>query len=200
MPELTGDFETGKLPKIAPGSVTIAISRTIQPGTRADFEQWCNDMLHEVQKAEGCLGAAVLMPAKKSDPYQMVFRFIDAVHLRRWERSEIRQELREKANQYIVTEKVTVTAGTEEFFNALTDVDKPRSKTVRFVSDVAWVYPIALLSAIYISPLLAKVELIPRVFISTVIIGVTSKYATAPIRRWWRRRRMLPQGAPLRDL
>lgn len=198
MSDLTGDFATGKLPKIAPGSVTIAISRTIKHGCRTEFEAWCDNMLREVQKAEGCLGATVLRPGRKSDPYQMVFRFVDALHLRKWERSDIRQELRTQADPFIVSERVTVTAGTEEFFNALSDVDKPRSRAARFASDVAWVYPVALLSAIYISPLLAKVELVPRVLISTVIIGASSKYATAPIRRWWRRRRMLPQGTEVR--
>lgn len=194
MSDLTGDFATGKLPKIAPGSVTITISRTIKHGFREEFEHWCNEMMHEVRQAEGCLGATVLMPGKKSDPYHMVFRFVDALHLRKWERSEVRRELRKKADQYIVSEKVTVTAGTEEFFNALSDVDKPRSKTARFLSDVAWVYPVTLLSAIYISPLLAKIELLPRVLISTAIVGASSKYATSPIRKWWRRRKMLPQG------
>jgi hypothetical protein len=37
-----------------------------------------------------------------------------------------------------------------------------------------------------------------RVLISTVFIGATSKWATEPVRRWFRRRRMLPQGKVVR--
>ncbi len=198
MPDLTGDFPTGKLPKIAPGTVTVAITRTINPMKRAEFEQWCHDMTMEVQKFPGCLGATVLWPARSKDPYQMVFRFVDAVHLRQWEKSEARRQLRAAADEYITSEKVTVTAGTEEFFNALGDVEKHRTKLGKFVFDVAWVYPVSLFSALVLSPYLGKIDVFPRVLISTVLIGATSKYFTGPVRRWWRRRRMLPQNQEVR--
>ncbi len=198
MPDLTGDFPTGRLPKIAPGSVTVAITRTIDPLRRAEFEQWCHDMTIEVQKFPGCLGATVLWPARSKDPYQMVFRFVDALHLRQWEKSEQRKALRERVDQYIVTEKVTVTAGTEEFFNALGDVEHHRTKVGKFIFDVAWIYPVSLFSALVLSPYLGKIDVIPRVLVSTVVIGATSKYFTGPVRKWWRRRRMLPQNQELR--
>jgi len=198
MPDLTGDFNTGRLPKIAPGAVTVAITRTINPFNRVAFEQWCDDMTTAVQKAEGCLGATVLWPSKPTDPYQMVFRFVDVLHLRQWERSDERQALRERADQLIETEKVTVTAGTEEFFNALGQVDRHRSRIGRFVADIAWVYPVALLFTVWLAPYLARVDILPRVLISSALLGATSKYATGPVRRRWRRRRMLPQDALVR--
>jgi antibiotic biosynthesis monooxygenase (ABM) superfamily enzyme len=198
VPDLTGDFPTGRLPKIAPGAVTVAITRTINPLKRAVFEQWCHDMTLEVQKFPGCLGATVLWPARSKDPYQMVFRFVDALHLRQWEKSDQRAALREIVDQFIISEKVTVTAGTEEFFNALGDVEHHRTKVGKFIFDVAWIYPISLFSALVLSPYLGKIDVIPRVLISTVVIGATSKYFTAPVRKWWRRRRMLPQNQELR--
>ena len=194
MPDLTGDFPTGRLPKIAPGAVTVAITRAINPLHRAEFEKWCHAMTSEVQKFPGCLGATVLWPARTKDPYQMVFRFVDALHLRQWEKSEERKALRARADDFIVTEKVTVTAGTEEFFNALGDAEHHRTKIGKFFFDVAWVYPISLFSALVLSPYLGKIEVVPRVLISTVLIGATSKYFTGPVRKWWRRRRMLPQN------
>ena len=193
MPDLTGDFNTGKLPKIAPGAVTVTIARTVEPSHKAEFEFWCDDMTHAVRAAVGCLGATVLWPSKPSDPYHMVFRFIDVLHLREWERSEVRQELRDRADRLVASEKVTVTAGTEEFFNALGEVDRHKTKTGKFLSDVAWVYPIALFFTLVLAPYFARIEVLPRVLISTGLFGATSKYATGPIRRWWRRRKMLPQ-------
>ena len=195
MSDLTGDFNTGKLPKIAPGAITVAIARTVAAHNRPAFEQWCHDMTEAVQHAPGCLGATVLWPAKSTDPYQMVFRFIDVLHLRKWERSDIRQELRARADDLVDSEKVTVTAGTEEFFNALGDVERHRSRMHKFFFDVAWVYPVALLFSVVLAPYFAKIEIFPRVLISTITIGLTSKYATGPIRTWSRRRRMLPQDS-----
>lgn len=94
MADLTGDFNTGKLPKIAPGTVTVTIARTVEPRHKAEFETWCHDVTAVVQAAPGCLGATVLWPAKPSDPYHMVFHFLDVLHLREWERSDVRQEYR----------------------------------------------------------------------------------------------------------
>ena len=195
MTDLTGDFNTGKLPKIAPGTVTVAIARTVAPRNRPEFEQWCHDMTEAVQHSPGCLGATVLWPAKPTDPYQMVFRFVDVLHLRTWERSDIRQQLRARADQLVESEKVTVTAGTEEFFNALGDVERHRSRVHKFFFDVAWVYPAALVFSVVLAPYFAKIEVFPRVLISTIAIGFTSKYATGPIRKWSRRRSMLPQDS-----
>lgn len=112
MPDLTGNFETGRLPKIAPGTVTITIARVPKKGFRTEFERWCEEMQQAVQEAPGCLGATTLHPDRSNNTYQMVF--------------------------------------------------------------------------------------LPRVLVSTALIGATSKYATGPVRKWWRRRRMLPQNSEVR--
>jgi hypothetical protein len=49
-----------------------------------------------------------------------------------------------------------------------------------------------------LAPHLAKMAILPRVLVSTALIGATSKYATGPLRKWWRRRRMLPQNSEQR--
>jgi antibiotic biosynthesis monooxygenase (ABM) superfamily enzyme len=198
MPDLTGNFETGRLPKIAPGTVTITIARVSKQGHRIEFEQWCAEMQQAVQDAPGCLGATTLHPDHSNNTYQMVFRFADVLALRQWERSDIRQALRDKGDTLIESERVTATAGTEEFFNALGEVDRHRTKTGRFVADIAWIYPVALVSSVALAPHLAKMAILPRVLVSTALIGATSKYATGPLRKWWRRRRMLPQNSEQR--
>lgn len=194
MADLTGDFPTGKLPKIAPGTVTIAITRIIDPNKRTEFELWSQQMVKTVQEFPGCLGATMLWPSRPGDPYQTLFRFKDALHLRQWEKSEVRHVLRDQVDQFVISEKVTVTAGTEEFFNALGEAEHHKTRIGKFVSDVAWVYPIALFSAMVLSPYLGKLEVFPRVLLSTAIIGATSKYATGPVRKWWRQRRVLPRN------
>lgn len=194
MPELTGPFETGRLPKIAQGSVTVTISRTINEAKRAAFEAWANEMIEAAHRAPGSLGGTVLAPAEPGDPYHMVFRFDDVLHLREWERSPERERLRERGDEFILEEKVTVTAGGEEFFDALTHGAAPQSRFRRFVNDLFWVYPVALTFTLVVAPYLAKLDVLPRVLASTAFIGATSKVATEPLRRRLRRRRTLPHG------
>ena len=194
MPELTGPFETGKLPKIAHGAVTVAIARTINEDKREQFEAWANEMIETAYRAPGSLGGTVLSPAEPGDPYHMVFRFVDVLHLREWERSPEREKLRERGDEFILEEKVTVTAGGEEFFDALTHAAAPQSRFRRFVNDLFWVYPVALTFTLVVAPYFARLDVLPRVLVSTAFIGATSKIATEPIRRRLRRRRSLPHG------
>jgi antibiotic biosynthesis monooxygenase (ABM) superfamily enzyme len=79
MPHLTGPFTTGKLPRIAPGAVTVTIARTVDPQYREEFDTWCEEMVALVRTHPGCLGATVFFPGQDDDVYHIVFRFQDAV-------------------------------------------------------------------------------------------------------------------------
>lgn len=198
MPELTGDFTTGQLPKIAPGAVTVTIARTVSPEHRGAFDSWCNEMVALVQNAPGCLGATTLAPSRDGEAHHMVFRFVDAVHLRRWERSPARLTLLERIDEMVVSERVTVTPGEDAFFAALGDVGKRRTRLGAFAADLAWVYPLALATAVLLAPAFARLDVLWRVLILTTVSALASKAALLPVRRWIRRRRMLPQNSAVR--
>jgi antibiotic biosynthesis monooxygenase (ABM) superfamily enzyme len=200
MPHLTGPFNTGKLPRIAPGAVTVTIARTVASEYRDQFDQWCEDMMKVVRKAPGCLGATVFFPRPGEDVYHSVFRFQDAVSLRRWDKSIERREMLSRVEHMIISERVTATAGSEEFFRAQSESEKSRGKIHKFVTDLLWVYPVGLISAVLLAPHLARMPIWERVLITTLILGFTSSVALRPIRRWWRRRRMLPQNLELKNL
>jgi antibiotic biosynthesis monooxygenase (ABM) superfamily enzyme len=191
--ELTGPFDTSKLPRIAPGSVTVTIARTVKAGRSAEFNSWSEEMVKTVQSAPGCLGATMLHPGKESDEYHIVFRFIDALHLRQWERSPERNALLAKGDDLIKSERVTVTAGDDEFFTAQAQVAPHRTKFGGFLSEVAWVYPLALGFTVVLGPSLSSLSVFLRALIFTALIGLTSRLAVAPFRVRWHRRRMLPQ-------
>jgi antibiotic biosynthesis monooxygenase (ABM) superfamily enzyme len=198
VPELTGDFTTGQLPKIAPGAVTVTIARTVKPECRQDFDNWCDEMVTLVRAAPGCLGATTLAPSRDGEAHHMVFRFIDAVHLRRWERSPARLSLLERIDDMVLAERVTVTPGEDAFFDALGEVGKRRTRLGRFVSDLAWIYPLALTVSVLLAPAFAQLDILWRVLVSSTVMGLASKAALNPIRRWVRRRRMLPQNSAVR--
>lgn len=197
MADLTGNFDTTQLPRIAPGSVTVTIARRIIPGREGEFMSWCTRMLETVRHAPGCLGATNLNPGIESDEYQMVFRFVDAIHLRRWERSDEREQLLDEVEPLLKSSRVTVTAGTDEFFDAQTASEHPRYKSpiVRFVRDLAWVYPITLFVAVGLAPHLARFTVWQRALLTTAFVGATSQLASRPIRQRIEKRRRLPQGA-----
>ena len=59
---LSGPFDTGQLPKLAPDPVTVTVARTIAPGWEAEFLRWADEIVAAVREFPGCLGAAVLHP------------------------------------------------------------------------------------------------------------------------------------------
>jgi hypothetical protein len=135
----------------------------------------------------------MLHPGKESDEYHIVFRFIDALHLRQWERSTERNAVLTKSDDLINSERVTVTAGDDEFFSAQAQVTPHRTKVGGFLSEVAWVYPLALGFTILLGPALSSLSVFVRALIFTALIGLTSRLVVAPFRVRWHRRRMLPQ-------
>lgn len=198
MPDLTGPFDTHRLPKIAPGAATIIIARTIAPGSETRFNAWTERMIAAVTAWPGCLGAAVLRPGAEADEYHMVFRFVDAVHLRGWERSDQREALRAEVDDIILSERLTVTSGSDEFFHAQTSARPRRSKLLHFVLDVAWVYPLALGVSILLAPYLAALPAVERVLLTTVVVALGTRLAAGPLKRRLERRRMLPVDEVIR--
>jgi antibiotic biosynthesis monooxygenase (ABM) superfamily enzyme len=192
--DLTGGFETSKLPQIAKGAVTVTIARRIRPGTSADFSAWSDEMAGTVRRFPGCLGATTLHPGGDSDEYHMVFRFVDAVHLRRWERSTEREELLSRLDDLVLSERVTVTAGGDEFFALQASGTPERTEFGRFMAELAWIYPVALGLTLLVGPSLGHIPVWLRALIFTAMVGLASRLAVAPLRVRFNRRRMLPQG------
>lgn len=74
------------------GPVTVVISRRVQPGRHADYEQWVRDISGAVAQFPGHEGISVLRPGGPDSPdYVLVVRFASYEDLRRWERSDERR-------------------------------------------------------------------------------------------------------------
>jgi antibiotic biosynthesis monooxygenase (ABM) superfamily enzyme len=194
MSDLTGPFDTSKLPRIAPGSITVTIARTIKPGTEAQFLHWSEQMIHAVTHAQGCLGAVQLRPGLDSDEYHMVFRFVDALHLRRWERSDEREALLLQGDEFIESERVTVTPGGDEFFAVQGTQGAFKNKLIGFFVDLVWVYPVSIAIAVLLSPYLATLPIWGRVIVTTATFALSTRFAMRPLRKRLEQRRMLPSG------
>ncbi|MFZ4717940.1 MAG: antibiotic biosynthesis monooxygenase [Ilumatobacteraceae bacterium] len=189
--ELSGPFDTAQLPRIAPDPVTVTVARVVVPGREAEYEAWTRDVIETLGKFHGCLGAGVLHPGPDGGEHQFVFRFVDGLHLREWERSPQRAALMDKAKDFVIAERVSRTVGVENFFELPGRAEPPRSLWARIVTDVAWVYPVAIASSLVVAPRIAQLPFGVRVVISTLLITLVMRLAVGPLRGKLRKKRTM---------
>ena len=190
-PSLSGRFDTAQLPVIAADPVTVTVARRIELGWEAEFLKWADELIEAVQRQPGCLGAAVLHPGVEGGEYQIVVRFSDGLTLRHWERSDERNELMERADVFVTSTRLQRTVGVNAWFEAAAHAEPHRPRWKRILFDVAWVYPVSLAMAIFISPLLGRLPVFERVLLGATIITGAMSFAVGPFRRWNRKRRRL---------
>jgi uncharacterized protein len=71
--------------------VTVVITRRVKPGREADYEAWLEQLQHDARELPGYLGVTTQRPTKGAVPeYVSAVRFADLMHLRAFERSEVR--------------------------------------------------------------------------------------------------------------
>lgn len=186
---LTGDVDTARLPVLAPEPVTVTVSRTPRPGCEAEFEAWIERSVAGVSEYPGCLGGGAMRPAEPGGEWHLVFRFVDGLALRRWERSPEREALLADIDRIGVDMKVQRTVGVDDWFDLPTRAVPHKPFLQRVAGDVLWVYPVALLMAVFVSPLLAKLSLGVRVLVSGIAIALVSQTVLRPLRTWIRTRR-----------
>lgn len=187
--ELTGRFDTAELPRIADQPVTVTVARRVEPGYESQFLRWADDVVETMAKFHGSLGAGVFHPGPDGGEYQIVFRFVDGIHLREWERSPQRAALMARAGEFVVSERVQRTVGVETFFALAANAETHRPLWRRIVIDVAWVYPVALIVSVVVAPALAALPMVWRTLASAALITALMRLAIGPLRTSIRRRR-----------
>jgi uncharacterized protein len=186
---LSGLFDTSELPRLAPDPVTITVAREIVPGREPEFEAWAETMAERVADFPGSLGTGILRPGPDGGPYQIVFRFVDALSLRLWERSPQRATLLAEADNLVTGTRVQRTVGVEQWFELPERAEPPRGFVQRLFTDVAWVYPVALVVSVTLAPSLGRLPLGVRTLLSAGIITLVMQAGVGPIRKRLRARR-----------
>lgn len=179
---LTGPFDTARLPVIAPDPVTVTVARTVAPGWEGEFLAWADEIVTAVRSAPGCLGAAVLHPGSAGGEYQIIVRFANGMALRDWERCDTRNELMERADRFVTAARIQRTVGVNEWFEAAAAARPKRPWWKRFFVDVAWVYPVSMLTALLVTPLLLKLPLPLRVLAGAMVITMLFQLVVSPLR------------------
>ena len=188
---LSGPFDTAQLPRVAPDPVTVTVARTVRPGFEAQYLAWTDEAIAMMRMFHGCLGAGVLLPGPDGGDHQFVFRFVDGLHLREWERSPQRAALMAKSTEFVTSERITRTVGVEQFFELPARAEPRRSLGARIATDVAWVYPVAIASSLVVAPRIATLPIEVRVVISTLLITAVMRLGVGPLRSKLRSKRTL---------
>ena len=188
---LTGPFNTAQLPRLAPDPVTVTVARTVQPGWEAEFLRWADELISAAKAARGCLGAAVFHPGESGGEYQIIVRFANGVLLRDWERSAVRNELMERADNFVTGVRMQRTVGVEAWFEAASHAVPKRPWWKRLLIDVAWVFPVSMAVSVFIAPWFVSVPLAARVLIGATIITTLLQTVVGPARKRLRNLRRL---------
>lgn len=190
-PALTGPFDTAQLPRLAPVPVTVTVARRIAPGSESEFLRWSEELVSVAREFPGFLGAAVLHPGDSDGEYQTVVRFADGVMLRNWERSPERAELMARSEPFVVSSRVQRTVGVQEWFDAAAFAQPKRPWWKKAFYDVAWVFPAAMVTSVFVAPYLGDFWLPLRVLGGAAVITLVLQIIVAPVRASLRRRRRL---------
>lgn len=188
---LSGSFDTSQLPRIAPSPVTITVARTVASGREVEFGIWTEQAVTKARAFPGCLGAGVLHPGPNGGDWQIVYRFVDGLALRLWERSPQRAALLAEADEFVTSARVHRVVGVEDWFDLPSRSEPARPLWHRIVTDVLWVYPVAILASVFVAPFLARLPVGERTLLSVGLITVVMRLCVGPLRSRVRARREL---------
>ncbi len=188
---LSGPFDTAQLPRVAAHPVTITVARMVVPGFEGQYVEWTEEVVATLRTVHGCLGAGVLHPGPDGGEHQIIFRFVDGLHLRQWERSPQRAALMARAAGFVQNERIQRTVGIDNWFELSDRAEPKRPLWGRIATDVAWVYPVAIVISLLVAPRIAELPFAVRVTISTLLITAVMRLAVGPLRSRLRSRRTL---------
>ena len=96
-----------------------------------------------------------------------------------------------RAEGFVSGERIMRTVGVDNWFELSTRAEPHRPLWGRIATDVAWVYPVAIVISLFVAPRIAQLPFAVRVTISTLLITAVMRLAVGPLRTKLRRRRTL---------
>ena len=168
--------------------LTVVVSRRVRKGQQEAFEALSSQMTERASRFPGYLGTAMFRPASPDDPeYRIVFKFRDRETLTTWEESEERAELLEQIESLLVQpSEREVTSGIVTWFTlpGQNPVQPPPKWKMTIVSWLA-LYPAVTLVFVIFGDLLAKVPLLLRTMIVTIVVMALMSYVLMPRMTKW---------------
>lgn len=177
MAAMAGDSQAN-----ADQSVTVVVARRVRPGAEPQFEEWVSQAVAAASRFPGHQGATLQRPDAASGPdHVLVFRFATLADLRRWEASDERRELLERAATFSEGDpSVRLLTGIEGWFEAPPQASSapPRHK----MALVTWVaiFPLVVGFQTLAGPLLEPLPPIARTLLTTIFLVAAMTYLVMP--------------------
>ncbi|WP_191485648.1 antibiotic biosynthesis monooxygenase [Pseudomonas sp. FEN] len=158
--------------------VTMMVARRVADGRYQDMLAWLHEGELLATDFPGYLGSGVLAPPPGDNEFQMIFRFSDALTLNAWEHSASRKAWLIRGNDLFAGPRERRVSGIDGWFGAV-GLRPPRWKQAVAI----WLafFPVSLLFNFGLGPLLAELNLAPRVLLSTLILTPLMVYFFIPL-------------------
>lgn len=177
-------------------AVTVAITRRADPSRTGEMIAWMRAGTTLAEHFPGFLGAGWVRPAPGSPEWHMLYRFVDGHALRAWEESAQRRWWLSCAQGLVEHTRVERRTGIEGWFDPPTEreVAEPAAPPApaRWKQAVTiWLgfFPLSLLAAVALGPLLQDWPVVPRTLVSTLCLTPVMTYAVLPrvthSLQWW---------------
>jgi antibiotic biosynthesis monooxygenase (ABM) superfamily enzyme len=161
------------------GPVTTTVTRRVKPGHEPFYEQFLTGINAAASQFPGHLGVEVFRPeSATAGDYRIVYRFDTGDHLRAWLDSDERAAWLQRAEPHVIGPMRTrFVTGLESWFTLPDRPSIPPPPPYK-MAVLTWItiFPLITLVVIAMDPLLEKLDLVPRLAVTTAV--------TVPIMTW----------------
>jgi uncharacterized protein len=161
------------------GPVTTTVTRRVKPGHEVFYEQFLEGIIAAATRFPGHLGVEVFRPASASEgEYRIVYRFDTGEHLRAWLDSNEHAAWLKRAEPHVIGPmRSQFLTGLESWFTLPGRPGSPPPPPYKMAL-VTWVtiFPLITLVVLVLDPLLVRLDLVPRLAVTTAV--------TVPIMTW----------------
>ena len=179
------------------GPVTTTVTRRVKPGHEVFYEQFLVGIIAAATRFPGHQGVEVFRPVSASEgEYRIVYRFDTGEHLRAWLDSDEHAAWLERAEPHAIGPMHTqFLTGLESWFTLPGRPGSPPPPPYKMAM-LTWVtiFPLITLVVLALDPLLVRLDLVPRLAVTTAVTVPIMTWLVMPrvtrlLRRW-----LYPQG------
>jgi hypothetical protein len=167
--------------------VTVVFVRRVKRGREGDYEAWLPKIVAALKRSPGFLGFENLRPVEAvQEDHVLILRFDGAANLHRWEASPERKRWLAEATGF--TEHIASIqriSGLEGLFTPpRTRVSLAPPKWKMFLVVSLGLYPLVVLTALLVVPMLGAMPLLPRVVVTALLDVALMTWVVMPALTW----------------
>jgi antibiotic biosynthesis monooxygenase (ABM) superfamily enzyme len=166
------------------GPATVVVSRRVRPGCEEAFQAWAEGFEREMARFPGHVNCQFVPPVGVAQPeWVFVFTFDSPWSLQAWVSSPIRAHWLAQVESLVEGQgQAQVISGLEALFGILPPTVAPPPPVWKVaVSVLVGLYPMSLLNAAFLVPLVQHLPLPVRVLLSVVALVILMTWVVMPL-------------------